>query len=805
MPMENRHYLALELDRILEKLAALTSCEDARERAFAVRPADNLQEARDLLQETTDAHMLLAKFGGPSFGGLTNVNNRLYIASTGGVLSMGDLLSVGATLRAIRALDSWYSSCEGVDTSLTRYFESLTPQKHLEDRIFACILSEDRMDDHASPTLYDIRRSLLRQESKIRDQLDHIIHSPHNATVLQDTIVTMRNGRFVVPVKREHRTEIAGLVQDTSDSGATVFIEPMAVVEANNKIRELKGQEQEEMERILAELSDEAGDIYNETKLSYDSAVELNVIFAKAHLAYSMKATAPHLNAEGIVDLRAARHPLIDPKTVVATDIRLGEDFDTLVITGPNTGGKTVSIKTVGLLTLMAAAGLMIPCADESKIAVFRHVYADIGDEQSIEQSLSTFSGHMSNIVGILQEADEHSLVLIDELGAGTDPVEGAALAIAILEQLHAQGAKIAATTHYAELKAYALQNPRVENASCEFDIKTLSPTYRLIIGAPGRSNAFAISERLGMPPGVVDRARDLVSEENTEFESVVEKLEQSRAALETEREKAEQTSRRAEREKREAEDLRSSIEQLKENEVKKAREEAQRIVEKARREAAVFMDDLDRLKKEKKKVADLSQLSADAKRTIRRHEGELDDITNPITALAEDDDYVLPRPLQVGDTVIVADLAEPAEVTAVDEKKGVAEVTAGLIRTRVPISKLRLDEQRTASKQRAKEAANKPRSGAGRMPSDRGINQNVSTTVDLRGMTADEAILTLDRFLDLQLRVGIAEFTIIHGKGSGVLRKAVAQYLKKNPQVKEFRLGTFGEGEDGVTIVRLK
>ena len=341
MPMENRHYLALELDRILEKLAALTSCEDARERAIAVRPADNLQEARDLLQETTDAHMLLAKFGGPSFGGLTNVNNRLYIASTGGVLSMGDLLSVGATLRAIRALDSWYSSCEGVDTTLTRYFESLTPQKYLEDKIFACILSEDRMDDHASPKLYDIRRSLIRQESKIRDQLDRIIHSPHNATVLQDTIVTMRNGRFVVPVKREHRTEIAGLVQDTSDSGATVFIEPMAVVEANNKIRELKGQEQEEMERILAELSDEAGAIYNETKLSYDSAVELNVIFAKAHLAYSMKATAPHLNAEGIVDLRAARHPLIDPKTVVATDIRLGEDFDTLVITGPDGGGWT--------------------------------------------------------------------------------------------------------------------------------------------------------------------------------------------------------------------------------------------------------------------------------------------------------------------------------------------------------------------------------------------------------------------------------------------------------------------------------
>lgn len=799
----NRHLKSLEFDRILEILSQYTSCADAKERALEVRPADNLTEAQDRLGETLDAHMLLAKFGGPSFGGLVNVNNRLYIASTGGVLSMGDLLSVGSTYRAIRALTDWYSSCEGVDTTLSRYFDSLEPQKYLEDRIFMAILSEDRMDDNASPALRDIRRALHAQENKIRDQLDHIIHSPHYATVLQDTIITMRNGRFVVPVKREHKSEIAGLVQDTSDSGATVFVEPMSVVTANNQIRELEGQEKEEIEKILAELSEDAGATYNETKLSYDSAVTLNLIFAKAQMAYTMKASAPVLNDSGILELHAARHPLIDPKKVVSTNIRLGEDFDTLVITGPNTGGKTVSIKTVGLLSLMAASGMMIPCGDNSKVSVFQTVFADIGDEQSIEQSLSTFSAHMTNLTDILAHADRHSLVLIDELGAGTDPVEGAALAVSILEQLQAQGAKTAATTHYAELKAYALRTERVENASCEFDIHTLSPTYRLIIGAPGRSNAFAISERIGLPKPVVDRARSLVSDENTEFESVVEKLEQSRSALEEEREKVQKLSVEAETKEKQAEAMKADIENLKDNEVAQARKEAEKIVERANREAAFFMDELDRLKKERKNSTDLSKVSADAKRAIRRHGDRLDDITDPIKALAEDDDYVLPRPLKVGDSVIVRSLAEPAEVTAIDERNGKVEVTAGLIKTRVPVDDLRLDEKHAASKRRAAQQNKKPRTR--KTSVERGIDQHVSTSCDLRGMTSDEAIMTLDRFLDLQLRCGIEEFTVIHGKGTGVLRKAVGNYLKNNKSVKEYRLGTYGEGEDGVTIVRLK
>ena len=509
----NKHYLALDYDKVLAILETFVQSADAKELAAELQPETSLKAAERLLQETLDAHMLLAKYGGPSFGGLVNVNNKMYIAATGGVLSMGELLSVGSTLRAIRGLSDWYSSCEGVDTSLSAYFYTMTPQKYLEERIFTSILSEDRMADNASAELKDIRRKLRQQEMKIRDQLDRIIHSSHYSTILQDAIVTMRNGRYVVPVKREHKGDVAGIVQDTSDSGATVFIEPMSVVEANNEIRVLLGKEREEIEKILADLSDQAGAVYNETKQSYESGIYLDLVFAKAQMAYSMKAAAPLLNDTGIIDLREARHPLIDPRKVVKTNIRLGDDFDTLVITGPNTGGKTVSIKTLGLMSLMAASGMMLPVADRSKMCIFESVYADIGDEQSIEQSLSTFSSHM------------------------TDPVEGAALAMAVLERLHLQGAKIAATTHYAELKAYALETNRVENASCEFDINTLSPTYKLLIGAPGRSNAFAISERLGLSSDVVDRAKELVSEENTRFERVVETLEQSRAALDEERE----------------------------------------------------------------------------------------------------------------------------------------------------------------------------------------------------------------------------------------------------------------------------
>ncbi len=798
----NRHLKALDFDKILERLEGFASCADTKEMVWEVRPETELANAETLLAQTSDAHALLAKFGGPSFGGLKNVNNLLHVANGGGTLSMRDLLDVASTLRALRTLSDWYSQCSGLDTSLVGYFNVLTFDKYLEDRIFTSILSEDEMADTASKDLFDIRKALRNKEASIRDKLDHIIRSEHYRTALQDAIVTIRNGRYVVPVKREHKSDVAGLVQDTSDSGATVFIEPMSVVEANNEIKVLLGKEYEEIEKILGELSAAAGLLYEDVKMSYDAAVYLNLVFAKAQLAYSMKASLPILNDQGIIDLKGARHPLIDPKKVVKTDIRLGESFDTLVITGPNTGGKTVSIKTIGLMSIMAACGMMLPVADNSKVAIFKNVFADIGDEQSIEQSLSTFSSHMINIVDIMAKAGRGTLVLIDELGAGTDPVEGAALAMAILEKLHEQGATIAATTHYAELKAYALESPNIENGCCEFDVNTLSPTYRLLIGVPGRSNAFAISERLGISSEVVDRARDLVSAENTRFEDVVEKLEESRAQMESEHQKALELSAEARLEKENAQKMKDDIERLKNEEVEKARNEAMRIVERARREAAYFLDDIEKMKKEQKKAQDLSKLSADAKLMIKRHEGSLDDITNPIIALAMDEDYVLPRDLVVGDTVVIADIGTTATVTALPDKKGMVEVTSGIMKSRVELSKLRLVEN-----------PKKKQSGNKKAASGRGVNRSLSsrsdmkveTSVDLRGMASDEAIMTLDHFIDLQVRVGIGEFTVIHGKGTGVLRKAVKQYLGRHPQVKEFRLGTFGEGEDGVTIVKLK
>ena len=801
----NRHLKALEFDKILERLSTFTACPDAVEMVKNLKPATELWEASELLQETMDAHGLLAKYGGPSFGGLENVNTKLYFAYTGGTLSMGDLLSVGSTLKNLRFLSEWYSKCEEVDTSLSKYFDRIIPQPFLEEEIFTAIISEDKMADDASSDLKRIRRSLINQEKRIREQLDRIIHSATYSEALQDSIVTMRHGRYVVPVKREHKSEVKGLVQDTSDSGATVFIEPMAVVDANNEIRVLLGKEKEEMERILQELSEQAGAVYEETKLSYEMAVYLNVVFGKANMAYSMKATAPILNDEGIIDLTGARHPLIDPLKVVKTDIRLGEDFDTLVITGPNTGGKTVSIKTLGLLSLMAASGMMLPVAEYSKICIFKKVFADIGDEQSIEQSLSTFSSHMMNLINILDEADKESLVLIDELGAGTDPVEGAALAMAILERLHKQGAKVAATTHYAEIKAYALQGDRIENASCEFNINTLSPTYKLNIGAPGRSNAFAISTRLGMPDSIVERAKSCVSDENIKFEDVVERLEQNRIALEKEREEMERLKLETEKAKKEAETLKESIEALKEAEVEKARKKAERIVEHAQRESAFFLHDLDRLKKEKKKTDDLQGLSQKAKKVVRGHERKLDDITDPIRELATDENYELPRPLKLGDVVILAEIGSLGEVTALPDKNGMVEVRAGLFKTTVPVSDIRLDENRSASKQDSKNKRNSGKRKRSKRSSSSSINTSVTTEIDLRGMTADEAIMNLDRFLDLQLRCGVGTFTVIHGKGTGVLRKAVNQYLKTAPGVKEYRLGTFGEGEDGVTIVTLK
>lgn len=795
----NKHYNALELPKILSRLAEFTSCEDARYEAENLQPQSNIHIVNNLMAQTADAHMLMAKFGAPSFGGLKNVNNSLSRANAGSTLNMRELLDIAEVLRVIRSLSEWKDRNSGITTSIDTFFYSLAPNKFLEDKITNAIISEDEMSDNASPELYNIRRKIRAASSKIRDHLDKMTKSPHYQKFLRESIVTMRGGRYVVPVKIEHKGEISGLVHDTSSSGATVFIEPTGVVEANNEIKVLQSKERDEIERILYELSAEAGGFYEGIKASYECAVELNLIFAKAKLAYEMKAAVPIINDKGIINLKKARHPLIDPKKVVATDIRLGGDFDTLIITGPNTGGKTVSIKTIGLMSLMTMCGLMIPVGDQSEISVFDKVLADIGDEQSIEQSLSTFSSHMVNIIDIIEKADENSLVLIDELGAGTDPVEGAALAIAILERIAEKGAKIAATTHYAELKAYALDTPGVENGSCEFDVSSLKPTYRLLIGTPGRSNAFAISLRLGMDDNIIERAKALVSSENKQFESVIESLETSRQQFEIEKAKAEQLKWQAEKEKNEAKQYKDSVEKLREQEIEKAQSQAIRIVEQAKRSAAAFMTEIEKLRKESESVRDKGEMARRAKQLMKKGYAEFDDITNPIMASSlPDEKYVLPRPIKIGDEVLLCDIGKNATVTALKDKKGNYEVLAGIMKMRTPESNLRLVEKKGKPQAKSRSVPNK--------------NEHIfkpgseaQTRCDLRGMNIEEGTMELDRYIDQCLRLGLGELTVIHGKGTGVLRKGIQEHLRKSPFVKSFRLGVYGEGESGVTIVTLK
>ncbi|MCL2488769.1 MAG: Smr/MutS family protein, partial [Oscillospiraceae bacterium] len=607
-------------------------------------------------------------------------------------------------------------------------------------------------------------------------------------------------GRFVVPVKQEHRAEVPGLVHDTSGSGATLFVEPMAVVEANNEIRILQSKEADEIERILAALSAEAGTFADAIIADYDTLVALNLIFAKAHLAYNMKASAPNLSDSGYIKLARARHPLIDPKKVVPVDVELGGGFDTLVITGPNTGGKTVTLKTLGLLTLMVMCGLLPTVGDGSTLAVFDRVLADIGDEQSIEQSLSTFSSHMTNLIRIIGEADSRSLVLLDELGAGTDPVEGAALAAAILERLRAAGARIAATTHYAELKVYAIHTPGVENGCCEFDVATLRPTYRLLVGIPGRSNAFAISLRLGLDQALVDRAQSLVGGDSQRLEEVVLRLDAKRQALEGELAVAEQARAVAEQANAKAIREVAELEAIRERETEKAKTEARRIVERARLDAEALVRELEALRKQKE-AADFSARAGAARSSLRATINKMEDAIDPVTqkkAAA----YTLPRPLRVGDSVLIVDIDKKGVVTALGSDGGPAEVLAGIIKTRVAVNNLRLLENNEGGADAVKTAvqkAVKSRAGSGR------ATRSAATEIDLRGFDTNEAVLEADRFLDNAVLTGLERVTLIHGKGTGALRSAIQQHLKRHPSVKGFRLGAYGEGETGVTVVELK
>lgn len=792
----NKHYISLELDKILKMLSETASSADAKEAALELKPLTDYFEVSELLDKTESAYILIAKFGAPSFHGLYNVNNALSRAAAGGSLSAGELLKIATTLKIIRGICTWHEKCSGMETALDDLFNSLYPNKYLEEKITNAIISETEISDNASPELKEIRRKKRHYENKIREQLDHMIHSSHYSKILRDGIITQRNGRFVVPVKAENRSDVAGMVHDTSGSGATVFIEPAAVVEANNEIKVLESREADEIERILAELSQMAGEFQETIKISFDSATMLDLHFAKAHLAYKMKASRPILNNDGEILLKKARHPLIDAKSVVPVDISLGIDFDSLVITGANTGGKTVSIKTIGLLTLMAECGLMLPVTDNSRISVFKNVLADIGDEQSIEQSLSTFSAHMTTIVDILKNAHDKSLVLIDELGAGTDPVEGAALAVSILESLRQKGAKIASTTHYSELKEYALKTERVENGCCEFDVATLRPTYRLLIGMPGRSNALAIAGRLGISEDITDFAKALISEENTRFEDAVDTLETARKALEDDKEKLSEEKENILRQKEKAEQALQKAKEQSEKEIEKAKRDAERIVENARRAGNSLLLEIEQLKKELAKKNNHQEIARKAKQAMGRQLDKMDEISQDL--LDDEGEYVLPRKLQIGDRVLVKSLGNEGEIISIDDRKNTVQVQSGMLKMKAEISDLRL---LGAKKQPKKQT------GGTRTVHTGSSNATASSnsSIDLRGTTVEEAMLDLDKFIDGILRTGLNQITIIHGKGTGALRKGIHTYLRKHPNIRTFRVGTFGEGEEGVTIAELK
>lgn len=786
----------LELDKILEKLSQYASIPDAAEECSSLLPSFNKFEVETRLSHTNDAYMLISRFGAPSFGGADNCNNALERAKMGGVLSMRELLKIASLLHVIRSVKEWKEHSSGsVITSLDGFFSTLTPNKYFEDKIFSSIDSEEEMNDRASSQLADIRRKIRSLSSSIREKLDGIVRSNSYSKYLQDSIVTQRDGRFVIPVKSEFRSEIPGLIHDTSSSGATLFVEPMAIVEVNNEIRVLKNKEKEEIERIIEELSGEAAEFADSIKLSYFSLVKLEVAFSKAKYAFDIKATMPKVNRDGVTVLKNARHPLLSG-AVVPISLSLGIEFDTLIITGPNTGGKTVSLKTVGLLTLMTMCGLMIPADDGSKINIFDCVFADIGDEQSIEQSLSTFSSHMKNIVNILNGAKQNSLVLLDELGAGTDPVEGAALAKAIIMRLRENGARIITTTHYAELKSFALDTEGVENACCEFDVSTLKPTYRLLIGVPGRSNAFAISQKLGIDEDIIENAKEMISDDNRRFENIVASLEDARQIAESEKEEAGRI--RAELEK-----LKSSIQEKDENLkidrekiIEAARKRAESIVESARTESNLLINQLEDMKKKfdsSNARETLQKAKEAAKTSINKLEANSDFVDN------FKENYVLPRNLVVGDSVILLDINKPATVLSLPNSEGEIEVLAGIIKMRTDIKNLKLSESSGKGGGNAKVSGRKVTGVKSR------AERTVQTELDLRGMASDEAILELDRFIDNALLSGIESIRIIHGKGTGVLRKAVQQHLRSHKSVRLYRLGVFGEGESGVTIAELK
>ena len=776
----------LELDRVLELLAERACCVDAKARCRTLRPSGDLEDVRQALAETTAACTMSQVKGSPSFYDVQDVNASLERADRGGCLSTKELLQIAGVLRCARNAAA-YCGDEDADSILKPMFSALTPNKYLEEKITGAILSEEEIADSASPELNDIRRHIRIQGAKIKDGLQKIISSPSFAKYLRDPIITIRQDRYVVPVKSEFKNEIPGLVHDVSASGSTFFIEPMSAVNANNALRELAIREKKEIERILAELSAEAAAYRDTISEDYRLMVELDVIFAKAKLSYAMGAGAPEMNDRGEIELRKARHPLIDPKKVVPISLRLGSDFDTLIITGPNTGGKTVTLKTIGLLTLMAECGLHIPAGDGSRLSTFDRVLADIGDEQSIAQSLSTFSGHMRTIVDVVDQCDDRSLVLFDELGAGTDPAEGAALAMALIEYCRKAGSRVAATTHYAELKLYAMRTEGVMNASCEFDVETLQPTYRLLIGIPGKSNAFAISRKLGLSEEIIKQARDMVSQSDKDFEDVLSQLESQRQQMESARQEAERLRAETAKIKEQSEDMQAQIQKERDKAVEKARQEAQYILEDARRAANQVSEELKQMRKQMKDSADIQGFNQ-RQAELRRGLNQAEDALREKQVVKE-----RPKPSREpmpGDTVELLKFGSRATVLG-KNKDGTYSLKAGIMSLTAKPEEIYLIENANKVQVKKKPA-----------PTGREFrNSAMSQEIDLRGMDAIEAVCVLDRFLDDAMRNNLQTVRIIHGKGTGTLRAAVQEDLRRNKYIKKFRLGAYGEGEDGVTI----
>ena len=791
--MDLSYRTTLELDKIINRAVELCTCAETKEMMRQIQPCDTTEEERYALSQTNAINSLLLKNGSPRFGAVSEVRRIVAHAAKGGILSMGELLEIAAALRNFSGLSQWYGLTDHDMLPTDDLFFALAPQPVLEKQITDCIISSEEMADTASVTLHDLRRRIRATEDSIRTKLDNIIKNSTTNKFLQDAVVTLRNGRYVVPVRAEYRGEVGGVIHDVSSSGSTVFVEPTAVVEANARIMQLRAQEQEEITRILSAFSAQVASLEPQFSHSYEAMLQIDLLLAKARLAVEQNAFMPQVSDSCRFSLKKARHPLIDKKKVVPVDIALGDEYDTLVITGPNTGGKTVSLKTAGLLNAMAQHGFLIPAHESSTVCHFEEYLVDIGDEQSIEQSLSTFSGHMKRITGILELAGPDTLTLLDELGAGTDPAEGAALAVSILERLRRQGTLLMATTHYAELKIYALETPGVVNASCEFDVESLSPTYRLSVGVPGKSNAFLISARLGIPESVIDAARGHMSSDDKRLDSVLAQLDDLKLQLKAAQDEAEKARYEAEHALESAEKKRDALIRQGEEELEAARRKAHDLVQQVQNDAYALTDELRKLQKDEKTSA--------AARAVRAREIARRDTEAMLTRTEKKQparQFVPIKEVKVGQEVVIAELNQHAVVLSRPDKNGMVEVRAGILKTKVPLKGLcapdKMDKKTIKSEP--------PRT---RTRVELNHDRKSSMELNLLGYTVEEALAEVDRFLDHAMLSNQNTVYIIHGNGTGALRNAIQKHLRTHRGVKSFRLGRYGEGESGVTVVELK